>query len=592
MSETKLDLNACRRFHLPEIGLTIAVLFVYLYVWKHQSPTNDAKQRDYGAVRLDDERNYYIHCADRVAVEGLSYLTTEDSLRSPPLPWLWLLLFGRSIVLTRAANIVAVIGASWLIASIVRDRWGRSQALMAFVLCALGYQVVLFSSTVLTEPLAFVFVCVAFWSAHRAESRNRLRYVILTGISTALAAYARPSLQLWPFALVGVYALWRLMRNVRKGGATPETTWTPRRVALMTIVHCAILAPWIVKNVMCFGVPRIANGFGAVFYLGSEFRTDGDEPIFSGMNWPNNRIQGPGGHMSLDGEQRLVAAAKANIREHPAAWIELAVRKAGRTLIGGPKWHFFPAATLRAKRQFEGRSKTLIEFVWWTGLGTIVTVCGIAGLFMRRRAGGFVFLIAIALVVYMTALHAATYALPRFAVPMWPAFVLGCAALAAQRPGRGAIVILTFGWMSIVAYLMLAYVWRPTCEVEASRAAYFTITADQKIKSAGVSTLSVSLDGHRPDYNTCIFVTARIAPIEGQPRVEATLRLTPADADGELGDDAAIGFPVLADDRDHTYLLCVELNRTWRDRKWGAVRLNIDAENPDRVRNLRIQIGH
>lgn len=584
--------GARRRDRAWAIGLTIAVAFVHLYVWKHESPVNNARARDYGAVRLADEQNYYIHCADNVAEEGLGYLTTEDSLRSPPLPWLWLLLFGRSVVLTRAANIVLVIGASWLIASIVRDRWGRRLALPAFVLCATGYQVVLFTPTVLTEPLAYVLVCVSLWTAHRAESRNQRRYVVLTGVATAMAAYARPSLQLWPVALIGVYFLWWLTRRIRKDATAVKVTWTPRRIILMTAVHCAILAPWIAKNVVCFGVPRIANGAGAVFYLGSEFRTDGDEPIFSGMDWPNNTIQGPGGHMSLDGEQRLIAAARANIREHPIAWLELAARKVGRTLIGGPKWHFFIVGSMRAKQHSEGRSTTIVDFLWWTLLGAIVTVCGIAGLFMRLRTGGFVFLFAIALVAYLTALHAATYALPRFAVPMWPAFVLGSIAIMAHRPGRGAIVALTLGWTSIVAYLLAAHAWRPPCEVDANRASYFTITADQAAHRASSETMTITLDGHRPDYNTCIFVTARIAPIDGTPSVEAKLYLTPADAGSELGEDSAMGFPMLADGDVHTYMLCVELNRTWRDRKWGAVRLKIGAVESDQVRELRLQIGH
>lgn len=575
------------------IGLTLVAAGVHFFVWKHESPISDNKQREYGAVRLADEGNYYIHCADKVAEEGLSYLTTEDSLRSPPLPWIWLLLFGRNVVVARAANIALVILASWLIAAIVRDRWEAKLSLAAFAMCALGYQVVLFSSTVLTEPLAFSLVCATLWAAHRADTRTRMGYVILTGVLTGLASYARPSLELWPLAVVGVYAMWLLFHKLRRRTTWIQTRWTFRRVLLMVAVHCAVLAPWIIKNVICFGAPRIANGFGAVFYLGSELRTDGDEPSFSGMDWPNRDVQGPGGHMSLDGEHRLIAAAIANIEAHPWAWMKLACRKIGRTLIGGRKWHFFPAATFRGKARIRGRAETAIVFGWWTVFGTIVTVVGLAGLFLRFRDGGFVFLFSIALVLYLVAVHAVTYALPRFAVPLWPAFVLGAAALLHRRPNLIATILLTIAWLSIVGYLVTANRSRPLCEVSADRPAWFSITdecsSDHRMQSG---SMTLELDGRRPAYNTCIFVTARIAPQGRHHHVNAALALKAAGASHSFDNSAAIGFPMVADGATHTYMLCTETNRGWREQKWGAVRIHVDSAHAEDVRELVLQIGH
>lgn len=575
------------------LGLTFISGIVYVTVWKHEAPRGPDGRCDWGGIRLADEQNYYVHCAERVADQGLSYLKTEDSLRSPPLPWLWLLLFGRSVVVARAANIVSIIVASWLIAAIVRDRWGRRLALVAFVLCALGYQVVLFGATVLTEPLAFVWVCASLWAVHRAEIKNRVGYVILAGVFTAIASYGRPSLQLWPFAVAGAGGIWWLVRRLRRARVeTQPSAWTLRRILLLLAVHCVVLAPWIAKNVACFGVPRIANGFGAVFFLGSEFRTDGDEPIFAGMDWPNHKVQGPGGHMSLDGERRLIEAAKHNIREHPTAWAWLGFKKIGRTLIGGAKWHFYPCATLREKVRIEGMGETVLVFAWWSVLGTIVTVCGLAGLLMRNRSGGFLFVFAIVLVGYMTALHAATFALPRFAVPLWPAFVLGCIAWIGQRPTRAMFTLLTLGWIAIVGYLLIANRWHTANEVAAERASYFAITADAAVEVAGRPSLKVRLDGARPAFNTCILVTAKLNAIPQHRRVGAALHLMPAGVETELDDEFAIGFPVIADGVSHTYLLCTELNKAWRDQKWGAVRIKIDVENPDVVRELRVRIGH
>ncbi|MCA9255332.1 MAG: glycosyltransferase family 39 protein [Phycisphaerales bacterium] len=592
MSKAMGEPEVRRRYRVWAVLLTIAALCIHLYVWKRLSPTGADGRRDYGAIRLADEGNYYVHCADRVADEGLGYLTTEDSLRSPPLPWLWLLLLGRSIILARLANVVAIIAASWLIASIVRDRWGDTFALISFALCALGYQVVQFSATVLSEPPAYVFVCVALWAVHRADWHNRSRYVILAGVATALAACARPSLQLWPIAIAGVFILVWLQRRLHRKTPPVAPGWTLGRVLLLLAVHCALMAPWIVKNVICFGVPKVANGFGAVFYLGSEFRTDGDEPVFSGMDWPNHTVQGPGGHMSLDGERRLVEAAKANIRKRPVAWLQLAIRKVGRTLIGGPQWHFFPGATFRDKRRLDGGVEASVVFFWWSVLGAIVTVCGIGGLVMRSREGGGVFLVGIALALYMTALHAATYALPRFAMPMWPVFVLGSVALLARRPGKPALVALTLCWTSIVAYLLLAFAWRPVYEVSPDRSSFFAMTAERTLDPADASGMTIELDNRRPAFNTCIFVTSRIEPVDGKRTVGAALELREAGATAGFESSSAIGFAMRADGRPHTYMLSVGLNRTWRERNWGAIRLRIDGVKADQVDALRLQIGH
>lgn len=589
------DAMSVPRFRVCAIVLTIAAVVIHVYVWKHESPTIDIdgkSQRDYAAIRFADERNYYVHCADCVAEEGILYLAEEDSLRSPPLPWAWLLLFGRNVALTRAANILSIIAASWLIASIVRDRWGGGLALVAFALCALGYQVVSFSATVLTEPMAFTWVCAALWSAHRADARNHAGYVILTGVLTAIAAYARPSLQLWPFAVVFFYGLFTLLRRRQSGSDSWAQSWTWRRVVLLVVVHSALLSPWIIKNAICFGVPRIANGVGAVFYLGSEFRTDGDEPIFSGMNWPNHKVQGPGGHMSLDGEKRLSDAAMENIRAHPIAWASLCFRKMGRTLIGGPKWHFYPSTTLRGKSRIDGLGESALIYVWWTLLGTFVTVSGLFGIALRLRKVGFVFLFGLSLVAYMVLLHGVTFALPRFAVPLWPVFVLGTIGLFAVRPRRLALGASAFVSTAIVLYLTFSYGHRPSCEVSADRASFFTITAERSALELHSNVLTIDLDGRRPAYNTCIFVKATVISNDGKDRIHARLRLTPADKERPLAEESAIGFPLLADNREHTYMLCTELNPAWRDRKWGAVHIEIDAKESERIKALSIQIGH
>jgi hypothetical protein len=83
-----------------------------------------------------------------------------------------------------------------------------------------------------------------------------------------------------------------------------------------------------------------------------------------------------------------------------------------------------------------------------------------------------------------------------------------------------------------------------------------------------------------------------VTPIGRRRRISARLRLIPSEESTPLSDEFTIGFPMIADDTEHTYMLCTELNSAWRDRKWGAIRLEIDAEKAKSIKLLAIQVGH
>src|SRR5690606_38597681 len=143
--------------------------------------------------------------------------------------------------------------------------------------------------------------------------------------------------------------------------------------------------------------------------------------------------------------------------------------------------------------------ETAVEFGWWTVLGTMVTVTGGLGLVLRGNRLGAAGVFGFAAVLYLLAVHAATFALPRFAVPIWPVLVLASAAWVARpKPGRiaaGAWIVCSLG---IVLFLVSAYRRRPACEVSAERMQYFDITAARHCDARDGGACEIRASGERP----------------------------------------------------------------------------------------------
>ncbi len=542
-----------------------------------------------GTLRLPDEGNYYIHCADLAAEHGWAFLKSEDSLRSGPLVWMWLLLWGRNVAACRLANIALVLIGSLLVSLVARRRFGDRKALLAFFLCACGFQIVLFSGTVLSEPLAFFFVCLWLWAIHRAMLGGRMGFIVLAGVSCGLAALARPALLLLPAALIGAWGLARLLRLRLDGQCRAVLSW--RRLAVLLVCHVVLVAPWMAKNLHYLGVARLANGFGAVLYLGSDLRLDGNEPVFSGMQWPTNQITGPYSHMQIEGDRRLAEAAVSNIRRHPLAWARLGLVKVGRTLIGGPDWHFFPGDHYGSKRNIEGRGPTTIVFLWWTVAGTVVTVFGLAGLGLMWRGQQGLAVAGLVLVAYLVTLHSITYALPRFAVPFYPALVLGLCGYFARRRSRVLTVLLIVVSAAIPSYLALYHRYRPRCIVAPDKLEYFTIDQHWEVTGDGPGPIVLEAGGLLAAFNSCIFVEAAVDQGPGQGNFFGTLQLREQGANS-FNESAGIGFRVIADGRRRTYRICVELQEAWRAKRWDAVKWTITPAGTTIVGDARITLAH
>jgi hypothetical protein len=309
------------------------------------------------------------------------------------------------------------------------------------------------------------------------------------------------------------------------------------------------------------------------------------------MQWPTNQITGPYNHMQIEGNRRLVEAAVSNIRRHPLAWARLGLVKVGRTLIGGPSWHFFPADHYGSKSNIEGRGPTAIVFLWWTVAGTVVTVFGPAGLGLMLRGQQGLAVAGLAMVAYLVTLHAITYALPRFSVPFYPALVLGLCGYCSRRRSRILLLLLIAASAAIPAYLALYHRYRPRCIVPPDKIEYFTIDRRWEMANDGQASLVLDAGGLLPAFNSCIFVEAAVDQGPHQGASFGTLYLREQGANS-FNESAGITFPVIADRHRRTYRICVELQEAWRAKRWDALKWVVTPPGAAIVGHVQITLAH
>jgi len=592
-------LTLSRHRHLWLLVILLYAAFSHWYVWSRNVSRNEQGERVYSTIRFSDEKHYYQHAAERFANEGLAYLKTEDSLRSPPMPWLWYYIWGRNVVLTRIVNICCVLFGAYLVGCIAR----RFDAqLLATFLTAVSYQTAYYSGTILTEPLAFFFVCLSLYSIHRAGSeRMRFGWIGLAGLFVALAVFSRPSLQPWPVGLLilVVLARWiRFHRRTQSQVAAGENAieqmrhFKARHALLLLIVSAAIQAPWLVKNANYFDAPRIANGLGAVLYLGAETKTNADEPGFSGMQWPNVAVQGPHGHMSLDGEQRLKDAAWKKIGDNLGAWVNVMPVKALRVLFGGPRWHFQPGRTLPESKLWLGRTRGWVRYLWWTCFGTLICVYGLVGLGLLLAKRDTVGLAGAALVLTLLAVHVVTYAMPRFLVPAWPAIALGAAYAATHLRWKAHLAAVGLAFFIIVT-ITVWHIGDAPREVSADRRSAFTIAADATFDQNAELPRAVSCDGFKPRFNTCVFVSTRLQSSNRDlTSVIAHLVLEPESEKSNDQIPKPIELELRVDGKPHHYLQCIEFKSAWRNSRWRQVKIVFPDDAPIDVMELSISVGY
>ena len=426
-----------------------------------------------------DERVYYLPGAEMVLDQGLGFFFEERSLWNGPLNPLWIALFGANVLVVKLANVALSIGTGFLVWDIARRSFGKTMGLVAVVLYSLHLPFYVFTPTLLTEPLFIALFILFLWLVALATDVGYKQLVLLlAGATLGLATLTRPTTQFLPVFLLGLVLLVALYVRIR-----PEPTidlgalW--KAAGFLVLGFVIVVAPYVAKNAVVLDRIGIANGSGAVLYLGNDLRTNGDEPSFSQMRFNTWEITSPYTHLDSEGDRRLIRAALHEIRERPLdiAWLQ--PRKTFRLLFGSADHYFRPQSDVVTFVQ--ERSGLALLNAWDMIFTTFLVVFGFIGM-ITARMRRFLRLVLIGSALYFVLVHTALFPIPRLALPIFPILVVFAAGFLTRPSARWSVAgaIVTQVVLGIVGFQGM---WSNDTSVSERRVGYF-----DEVVVAGVGT--------------------------------------------------------------------------------------------------------
>jgi hypothetical protein len=299
-----------------------------------------------------DEGTYYQY-ASRLLSEGIPrYFNSTFSIEVAPGNVLYtatlLSLFGGEIIIIRFFNLVFLSTATILFTYKAANLlFNYKVATIAAIVLAIYPEIVIFSPTLLTEPL-FVTLVIAFiyaFSKLTIDPGEKEILILLFAACVAIFAAITRLVFLPIVLLLFVYAIYVVKKPSGRRNAS--------LAGLLSVLILIGLTPFFLNGHKHSGQYMIATGSGAVLWLGSRSDTEGDEPPYRGKRYQTEEIIGSLSHLSLEGDRKLREAGTQNIERDPFRYALITTKKIGRLLIGNNYFWFFPQK--RFKDWSEGR---------------------------------------------------------------------------------------------------------------------------------------------------------------------------------------------------------------------------------------------
>ncbi|HWB54185.1 MAG TPA: glycosyltransferase family 39 protein [Tepidisphaeraceae bacterium] len=531
-----------------------------------------------------DAEHRYIPAARQIRREGLSYLLRPESVENPPMSYLWPALFGANVTAIQIGQIVLLALGAALTADAGAKLIGKAGGWIAGIIYATSYQLIHYGSSALSEPLTTFFITLAFWFWIRGQGRSK-GFGAAAGIALGLAALTRAVFA----AAIGWLILAVLYQAVRR----------KRIVSLMTaaLLMVVTVGTVMVKNYLCFDQFRIANGGGAVLYMGADLRWYGDQPVTWGAEYDTGRITGGKSHVSTQGDRMLTHAGIELLREHPWKELCLVPLKFYRFLIGQPDEHFFRCNDLLDEIKKFGSISAIELLLWFTIPLIAAHVLGLAGLIERSLYDSSVWLFPAAVVAAPLVAHSVLFSLPRFSAPLWAIFAVAAAAILTVPIRRHALVLFALMILAVAATLQVCFYYAvyPRLMVPESQMSNFTTqwslpdfwsSTHDVVQIAGGDARRWKSVGNDPffvidlrptiaiDGNMVAFVRFSLTRVAGMPRIE-TCQLFYAPRGKAFNEEHSVRFHALADGRMHLYQICPTLTGGWSGQQIGQLRLDM-----------------
>jgi len=381
-----------------------------------------------------DERAFVELARDLARDPSGFLLHDEHALWRAPGQVAYLAACGQPLAVVRALNVVW--STATVILSMLLAGWagGAVAARTAGLAVALSPPLISGASSLLSETpftaLLLGGLAALGWAVR--SPRGAAWWAVVGGILLGVASLFRPlALAVAPAIAVGATACTLF--------GVPAVRGLRRPAWIAVGASFAVLLPVMFKNQIAFGRFAIANGLGAVAYLGAHPLTAGDEPVPIGV-----RMQMPecsSEPHSTACEQPLLRQAVRWIRADPGEFLLRMPVKVHRAWVGNQRDVFYPARGWRDTAGLSGRG------VAWR-IASVLAAALLSGLFLGTVFDGAwkrapeVLLVTVSVAV-MTLVSALTFAVPRYGEPLMPCFAVAAAVALAPAgsawPRRSAL---------------------------------------------------------------------------------------------------------------------------------------------------------
>jgi 4-amino-4-deoxy-L-arabinose transferase-like glycosyltransferase len=386
---------------------------------------------------FSDESSYYLPAAQGIIDQGFSWFLEPRSLWTGPLNPLWIAAFGANIIAVKLANVALWVGSGLLLFAIARHLFGRRAGILTVVFYSVSLPFFVFTPTLLTEPVFTPLLLLWIWLFLVSTSRGG-SFVLytLSGLVLGLAALTRSAAQFLALFLVAIVVMIAIINRVKqRSDLDIRILWRSTLLILLGVI--IVVVPYTVKNLVALDRPVIANGIGAVLYLGSDLRKNGDEPIYSNMNFDTFEITTPYAHFDTEGDTLLMNAALAEFRQHPVDVVLLQVPKGFRLLFGSADHYFWPYPD--AISYVDAIGSRAVFNLWDMAFSAFLVIFGVIGMLVVPMTP-VPRVVLIGTVAYFAILHTALFPIPRMVMPILPILAIFAASYFSQPTKRFAFV--------------------------------------------------------------------------------------------------------------------------------------------------------
>ncbi len=291
-----------------------------------------------------DAKRYYIPYAKRLLDGDWSFLVSVEGLHVPPFSFVFPALFGADLAIQKQVGIVLsslVVLMLFRIGLVVHSRYA---GLAAALLYALSPVPLPFMSTGSVEPL-FVFLLMAWaWGMAEGVAGQRRWGFVLAGVAVGLASLTRATL-LYYLPLVMLMAL-----VMRRQQPAARSAWNG--LLLTHAIGIGMIAPFLLRNLLSFGLPAISTGAGVAFYNGHHALTWGFDPGYFGVAFDFGILGREGAsHLDLDTDRTLLGAGQRVLASYDFVFVAklYAIKLLSFLFVGNLEW-VAPVAELRSWR--------------------------------------------------------------------------------------------------------------------------------------------------------------------------------------------------------------------------------------------------